>query len=118
MMKKTLALIVIFALVSAPLYAAEPSVWKKEGDSYPVKMKNKFVFGLTNVLLGWTEILTEPYEAIRDKKNVVKGFGTGLWNGVADEVGGVIHLVTFWCPKTDIPLPQGGIVLPCCKPKA
>ena len=115
MMKKTLALLIVLAVFAAPLYAAEPSAWKAKGGSYGEIVGHKFIYGLSNVALGWSEILTEPYEAIRDGENPLMGFGKGIWNAVGDTVGGVLHLVTFPCPKTDIPLPEGGIVLPCCK---
>ena len=115
MVKKVTAWLLVFAFVASPVFAATPSVWKKEGAPYGTTIAKKFAFGLTNVVLGWTEILTEPYEAVRDHKNVLVGIKDGLWNGIADEIGGAIHLITFPCPKTDVPLPQGGIVLPCCK---
>lgn len=112
MIKKVSILVLVLTLVSGSVFAFEPSPWKKEGDSYPVKMKNKFAYGFSNVLLGWTEIFQEPYEAVKEKKCPLTGFGRGLWNAVGDTVGGAVHLVTFWCPKTDIPLPEGGIK-PC-----
>ena len=100
MIKKVSILLVIFALIASPAFAA--------GNQCMEKCAGKFGYGLTNVALGWTEILQEPYEAGKDGKNVVAGFGKGLVNAVGDTVGGALNLVTFFIPKLDIPLPEGG----------
>ena len=112
-MRKVLALLMILTIISGSAFAAEPSSWKKEGDTYGTKIRNKFWFGLANTAFGWTELFQEPAEAYQSKECVLTGFGKGLWHTVADTVGGAVHLVTFWCPKTDIPLPEGGVDL--CK---
>ena len=90
---------VIFALMTAPAFAA--SSWAN--GSYSDQAVGKFKFGLTNTLLGWTEIFTEPYAS-----KSIEGVGKGLWNGIGDTVGGALHLVTFPFPMIDVPLPDGG----------
>ena len=105
-MKKFITFLTVFALISGPVFAA--SSWNREGISRCEKMKEKFVYGLTNVALGWTEILQEPGEAIKEKRCFLCGFGQGLGNALGDTVGGAVHLITFWCPKTDVALPEGG----------
>ncbi len=71
--------------------------------------RGKLGFGLKNTLLGWTEFFTEPYKAAKGGQNVAGGIGRGLWNGLADTVGGAAHLVTFPITKLDLPLPEGGV---------
>ncbi len=115
MRRKVCAIALVLVFASSVLFAAEPSPWKKEGASRCSMMKHKFAYGLSNVLFGWTEIFQEPYEAVKSKENVLVGIGKGLGYGVADTLGGVVHLVTFWCNKTDLPLPEGGIQFSCCK---
>ena len=99
-----LALAILFTATAA--YADLPaSPWTTKATNSE-KARAKFEFGLKNMFLGWTEILTEPYEA--KGSNVVAGIGEGLFNGIIDTVGGVLHFVTFPCPHIDVPLPEGG----------
>ncbi len=116
MMKKMSVILIVLALIATPAFAA--SAWKQEGVPYTTKMPNKFAFGLMNVLLGWTEIIKQPYKSAEAHQCVFTGLGRGLWYAVADTVGGAVHLVTFWCPKTDVPLPEGGVLPNCCSTKA
>ncbi len=39
---------------------------------------------------------------------MLKGIGVGLKDGVENELGGVVHTVTFFLPQVDAPLPGGG----------
>ena len=71
--------------------------------------KGKFVFGGKNLLLGWTELFTEPKEAVNSGGNFFVGLGKGLKNALENELGGVVHLVTFPIPQVDAPLPEGGV---------
>ena len=95
------------ALFAAPLAASAASPWADEG-TYGTKVGGKLKYGLTNTLLGWTEVFTEPYEASQYGENVFVGIGKGLWNGVLDTVLGAAHAVTFFIPQIDVPLPEGG----------
>ena len=105
-MKKFFVFLMVFVLASAPAFAASP--WNQPSVPYGQKAWNKFVYGFKNVIFGWTEILQEPMEAHKEGKCMLMGLGEGIGNALGDTVGGAIHLVTFWCPKTDIPLPEGG----------
>ena len=87
-------------------YTASP--WTSE-TTYGDRFKGKFVFGVKNLLLGWTELFTEPKEAVDGGGNFFVGLGKGLKNAVEDELGGVVHLVTSPVPQIDAPLPEGGV---------
>ena len=113
MMKKITVLMVCLMMLSTSVFAASP--WNNPSASYGQKTMHKFGYGLTNVALGWTKIFTEPTEAIKNKQCAIKGLGVGLAEFVGDTIGGALHLVTFPIPQIDIPLPDGGISLSCCK---
>jgi len=115
MMKKIAVFVLCLLILSSSAFAADMSAWNKDSSSYGQKAFHKFTYGLSNVVLGWSEIFTEPYEAAKSGDNFIEGVGRGLWNGIADTVGGALHLVTFPLTTVDIPLPEGGIVLACCK---
>ena len=100
MIKKVSILVVVFALVAAPAFAAESQCMEK--------CMGKLGYGLTNLLLGWTEIFQEPYKAGKNGQNVLTGVGKGLWNAIGDTVGGALNTVTFFIPQIDVPLPEGG----------
>lgn len=87
-------------------YTASP--WTSE-PTYGDRAKGKLVFGAKNLLLGWTELFTEPKEALDGGGNFFVGLGKGLKNGIENELGGIVHLVTFPFPQVDAPLPQGGV---------
>ncbi len=87
-------------------YTASP--WTNEM-GYSKQAVGKLGFGLKNLLLGWTELFTEPKAASDKGDNVLKGIGMGLKNGLEDELGGVVHTVTFFLPQVDAPLPDGGV---------
>ena len=84
------------------------SPWTKE-TGYGNRVGQKLVFGVKNLLLGWTEFFTEPYAACQNKTNFLKGLGMGLKNGIEDELGGVVHILTFPVTSVDAPLPEGGV---------
>ena len=82
--------------------------WKQEQGWFN-QSTSKFAYGTKNVLFGWTELLTEPYEAAVDpKRDVLEGIGAGLWNSVGQTLGGAVDLVTFPLPDFSVPLPEGG----------
>lgn len=85
----------------------EPSPWVEE-TSYNRKMTQKFLFGYTNLILGWLEIFQEPYQALKEDRMVWRSVGLGLFNGVVDTVGGALQVVTCFITPLDIPLPEGG----------
>lgn len=89
-------------------YTASP--WTKE-TGYANRAGQKLLFGVKNVLLGWTELFTEPKEALDSGENFFVGLGKGLKNGLFQELGGTVHIVTFPLTCLDAPLPEGGTKL-------
>ena len=87
--------------------AYTPSPWTREF-GYVDQVKEKFIFGGKNTLLGWLELYNEPRDAVRTHQNVAQGLGRGLLNTIGDTVGGVLHLATFPITTLDLPLPEGG----------
>ncbi len=101
---KWLALALAFVWLPTVALAASP--WTEK--SKPVEcMAAKFVFGVKNLLFGWTELFTEPMEYHKDGKNCLEGLGKGFVNAVGQTVGGAVHAVTFLIP-IDVPLPENG----------
>ena len=87
-----------------------PSPWTSEV-GYSNRVIGKLGFGVKNLLLGWTEIFTEPKEALDSGGNFFVGLGKGLKNGIEQELGGVVHITTFLITGIDAPLPEGGTKL-------
>lgn len=107
MKTRWVAVWVALALVFAPSLASAASPWT-EKTTYGEKTEGKLVFGVTNALLGWTDLFVEPNRYHNEGKNVWAGLGKGLVDGVLNEVGGAFHLVTFMIP-VDFPLPENGV---------
>ena len=110
MAKRLMVFAVMLALIGAPSAAFAASPWASEAD-WASQSKSKFVYGVKNTLLGWTEIFTEPHNAIAAGSNFFTGIAEGLWNGVGQTIGGALHLATFFIPQVDVPLPEGGTQL-------
>ncbi len=102
-----LALALVVTLLPTAAFAASP--WT-QAPTYGEKVKQKLEFGLDNLLLGWTEIFTEPRDYSKEHKCSIKGLGKGLWNALGQEVGGALHVVTFPI-LIDVPLPENGTQL-------
>lgn len=111
MKKTTIGFLVLSVFFLAPVAYAldlQPSPWKSEATKGE-QARAKFEFGLKNVFLGWTEILTEPYEARQGGLGeILRSLPEGIINAVLDTAGGAIHFVTSPCPHFDVPLPEGG----------
>ncbi|HEX9781090.1 MAG TPA: hypothetical protein VGB20_07755 [bacterium] len=97
----------LIALLAGPANASAASPWADE-PTYSEQAVGKLKFGLTNLLLGWTELFRQPYQSSQYGENVLGGLGRGLWYGIADTLGGAAHTITFPLPQIDIPLPGGG----------
>ena len=95
------------APVTLSIGPATPSPWTQEV-GYTNQAVAKLKFGLKNALLGWTDLITEPQEASHSGEGFLKGLGFGVKDAVLNELGGVIHTVTFFLPQIDAPLPEGG----------
>ena len=89
-------------------YTASP--WTQES-GWSNRATAKLGFGLKNLLLGWTELFVEPKKAGDAGSNVLVGIGKGLKNGLENELGGVVHTITFPLTELDAPLPNGGTQL-------
>ena len=107
-MGKRIGLLVLgVVLLAGPMTASAASSWAS-GATYSEQASGKLKYGLTNLLLGWTELFREPMRASQAGENVLVGIGRGVWNAVGDTIGGALHTVTFPLPQIDIPLPAGG----------
>lgn len=110
MNKKIIILFFVLVITAPHAFAAlgnyEPSHWT-ERDTYTEKAIGKLGFGVKNALLGWTELIYHPYAAGSKGENIVEGAIIGLWYGLADTAGGILHFATFPIPF-DIKLPEGG----------
>ncbi len=89
-------------------YTSSP--WANEV-GWSSRAMGKLGFGLKNALLGWTELFTEPKEAMDEGGNFFMGLGMGLKNGLENTLGGVVHTATFAITDLDAPLPEGGVQL-------
>ncbi len=89
-------------------YTASP--WTSEV-GYGKRAVSKLGFGVKNLLLGWADLFTEPKEALDGGQNFLTGLGYGVKDAVENELGGVVHIVTFPLPQIDAPLPEGGTQL-------
>lgn len=104
---RVLALVLALALVPTLAFAGSP--WVDESTAAKC-IAAKFAFGVKNLLFGWTEFFTEPWEYHKEGKNCWEGLGKGLINGVGQTVGGALHAATFFIP-VDVPLPENGTSL-------
>jgi hypothetical protein len=121
-MRKVFFLFILIAGLSSSSFAAvdlssdeEIPAGPSHFDLYWEKLDQKFDKGAVNFVAGWTEIFRQPVLELKDanKKNAAfkffKGFGEGLYNGVADTLGGFFNTVTSVFPQFEIPLPDGGV---------
>lgn len=110
-MKKLSMLLMIMVLVSSlPVAALAASPWTTETTTHD-KVMGKLGYGLKNTLLGWTELIRQPFNGAKDEHIIGfgKGLFTGLYDGVMYTVGGVLHVVTFPFTSVDVPLKDGGV---------
>ena len=122
-MKKLVVVVAfLFAVSALPMVAmaGESNPWMDQPT--PGKQAwQKLVYGLTNVVFGWTEIFQEPFEAYHEKKegtrwiNVVTGFAGGIVYAITDTVGGALDAVSFPATDLSIQLPEGGVKCPFAK---
>lgn len=87
-----------------------PSPWTNEV-GWSSRALGKLGFGVKNVLLGWTDLFIEPQEELQAGGNFFKGLGTGIKDTIGNELGGVLHVLTFPITAVDVPLPEGGTQL-------
>lgn len=114
-MKKAIIALLLAALFVMPTAGFAASPWTEE-NTYGEKVTGKLQFGLVNTLLGWTDAIFEPIRASKgcdSCDSVWKGIGKGLADGIVNEVGGAIHLITFPV-VVDVPLPDNGVQFATC----
>ncbi len=92
----------------APSAAAREGSWTQK-TGWLDRADGKFYQGATNLLLGWTELITEPDEAIWNGTSLLGGLWKGAWNAVGQTAGGALQVLTFPFTQFDIPLPEGGV---------
>lgn len=107
----------IFAL-SLLSSSAIASPWA-EGKTYGEKAGGKAVFGVKNLLLGWTALFTESskYEYYMEKKKSWEGLCYGISKTVLYTATGAIHLLTFPFP-VDFPNVGEGVLETSVKEQA
>ena len=77
-------------------------ICSKAGDqkaAYATKASCTLVRGTTNAFLGWTELIRQPANEVKDGGNVLIGIGKGVGETVKRTLGGAAELLTFWTPK-------------------
>lgn len=114
-LKKLTFLALALVLLSAP---ASSSPWV-DGKDYGEKAGGKAVFGMKNLLLGWTAFFTEPvkYQYFLEKKKIWEGLCYGISKSVLYTATGAIHLVTFPIP-VDFPNMGEGVLHSSVKEQA
>lgn len=107
-MKKIMSFVVILSMLFTPL-AFSASPWTEQ-KGYGSQIWGKFQFGLTNSLLGWTELLSTPVRYANENKNIWEGVGQGIVDAVTNTTGGLFQLASFPIP-VDFALPHDGVDL-------
>lgn len=102
-MKKVLVILVALMFVATLSYAAECMVCKNLKSNnmtnvYGARIGN----GLSNGLLGWSEIFFRPGKVASEGGNPIVGFFRGLGNALTRTAGGVVEIVTFWTPGDSV----------------
>jgi hypothetical protein len=101
--------LVVFTVIFTPGAAFSASPWT-EATTYGDKVTGKLDFGIKNLIGGWTELFTEPWDYHKEGKNVLWGVKRGLCHSIVFTAGGVLHTATFPVP-VDVPLPDNGVSL-------
>ncbi len=106
-MKKMLFVLIILVLAASSAYAAVGTTECKvcgdlKSDDMGKLCGARIIHGLTNAVLGWSEIFFRPGKAASEGGNLVTGFFTGLGNAIARTGGGVVETVTFWTPGDSV----------------
>ncbi|MBN1687779.1 MAG: hypothetical protein JW893_01620 [Candidatus Omnitrophica bacterium] len=102
-----LAIILLIFMVLPSFHAWGASPWT-ETEDYGEKAAAKLGFGLRNIALGWTKILTMSHDALKNEKPFLSNFLEGIAHASGRTVGGALHVATFPLTSLDIPLPENG----------
>src|SRR3989338_5762988 len=112
-MMKKLLIVAIVLLLSSSLAYADCMACKnlKSGDMgsvYGARIGN----GLSNALLGWSEIFFRPGKVAAEGGNPIVGFFRGIGNAITRTAGGVIEIATFWTPGDSVAMMEDTIGFP------
>ena len=66
---------------------------------YPQKAGSTLVRGALNTAFGWTELLVQPTEEVKEGGNLMTGVGKGVGFAAKRTFFGLGELLTFWTPK-------------------
>ena len=66
---------------------------------YPQKASSTLVRGALNTAFGWTELLVQPTQEVKEGGNFMTGIGKGVGFAAKRTVFGLGELLTFWTPK-------------------
>ncbi len=67
--------------------------------SYSTKAGYTLARGAANTLLGWTELIRQPAQEVKEGGNVVTGIAKGISHSVRRTLAGAGEVLTFWIPK-------------------
>ena len=78
-----------------------PICHRIRGDSvsYSAKAGSTLTRGATNTLFGWTELIRQPVDEVKQGGNVVTGMGKGVGQALKRTSAGLAEVLTFWTPK-------------------
>lgn len=74
---------------SSPYFRKPGGYWKSNDPG------KTLVGGVRKLLLGWTEIITEPVHSVQEGGNPALGIAQGLRNAVVDTADGIHETLTF-----------------------
>lgn len=72
---------------------------RSEHLEYSDKAGTMLARGALNFALGWTEMMKQPAQEVREGHSVLTGLARGVERSTARTIGGLGELATFWLPK-------------------
>jgi len=75
----------------APAYAADEDI------PYGIRMPYRIFRGITNIALGWTEILLRPIGEFKNE-NPIDAFAKGFYDTLQRGAAGCQDIFMFWVP--------------------
>ena len=67
--------------------------------AHATKAGHTLMRGATNALLGWTDLIRQPAQEVKQGGNVLVGLAHGVGSGAMRTLGGAADVLTFWTPK-------------------
>ena len=99
--------VALVATASSPAAAEEQLVCpicdrlRKEHVGYGDKAGNMLARGTLNFTLGWTEMMIQPAQEVREGHHVLTGIAKGIQRSASRTLGGLAEMATFWMPKVN-----------------